>query len=114
MLKWRWNNPDRQLWGPLTDGVWGNMHILWFPEKERFRFTFAAWRDEGEKRENGRVMFSRYWSTSDDINGERYLARAEATQDSVEGVLSEAWKGLNQLSREKKFRVIQITLPPTR
>ena len=48
-VKYRWDNPDRMLSGPVSNGVWGNIHILFFPELSKFRFTFAAWRGRGSR-----------------------------------------------------------------
>lgn len=38
VVMYRWDNPDRLLSGYVKDGVWGNIHILFLPEDDKFRF----------------------------------------------------------------------------
>jgi len=111
LVKYRWDNPDRLLSGPVRDGFWGNIHILFVPEASTFRFTYAAWRDEDQGIDHGKRVSMRFWSTSnDDGSGDRYLLRYEATVTNVQQTLDQAWDGLLRLSTQDKSRRTRIEL----
>jgi hypothetical protein len=66
LVKYRWDNPDRLLSGPVHDGIWGNIHILLVPEASKFRFSYAVWYDKDLGTDHGHRESVRSWSTSDD------------------------------------------------
>jgi len=111
LVKYRWDNPDRLLSGPVRDGFWGNIHILFVPEASTFRFTYAAWRDEDQGVDHGHRVSMRFWSTSnDDGSGDQHLSLHFATVTHVKQRLDQAWDGLLRLSRQSKFRKTRIAL----
>jgi hypothetical protein len=105
LVKYRWDNPDRLLSGPVHNGVWGNIHILFVSKASKFRFTYAVWRDEERQVEATVIVTRRLWSTSDDDGrGDRYLSLDEATVTRVKQILDEAWNSLSRLSRKGPLR----------
>jgi hypothetical protein len=112
LVKYRWDNPDRLLSGPLVDGFWGNIHILLVPEDSKFRFSYAAWRDVDLGVIHGLRVTRRFWSNSDDDGrGDHYLSLDDATGAIVKQTLDGAWVGLIRLSKQKKLREDLIKLP---
>jgi hypothetical protein len=112
LVKYRWDNPDRLLSGPVGNGIWGNIHILFIPEESKFRFSYAVWRDEDRGVDQGHRVSLRFWSTSDDDGtGDYYLSTDNASETNVRQTLEQAWGKLVTLSRQREFHEDWIRLP---